>query len=249
MTIRTLSARPGKTLVPFVQSFWMLENPSDRDVETVVLPDGMVDLFIFRTGQSPCQIALKGVETAPSQTFIAPKIKMFAIGFKPLAIEYLFHTQIAHILNEAMHIHDPHWQFNEDDLADFDKFVETAIKKISPIFTTPIDTRKRDLFDLIFTHNGALTIQELSENVFWSARQINRYFSQQFGLTLKAYCNIIRFRASFEQIKHGKLFPEQNFFDQAHFIKEVKKLSGVAPKELKDNKNDRFLQLSILPGK
>ncbi len=249
MTISTLSARPGKKLIPFVQSFWMLENPSDQEVETTVLPDGMVDLFIFRSGHSPYQVALKGVETAPSQTVIVPKIKMFAIGFKPLAIEYLFHTQIAHILNEAMHIHDPWWQFSEADLDDFDKFVKTASQKIADTLTTPVDTRKKELFDLIFEHNGALTVQELSEKVFWSARQINRYFNQQFGLSLKAYCNIIRFRASFEQIKHGKLFPEQNFFDQAHFIKEVKKLSGVAPKELKDNKNDRFLQLSILPGK
>lgn len=78
---------------------------------------------------------------------------------------------------------------------------------------------------------------------------MNRYFNQTFGLSLKAYCNILRFRASIEHIKQGKLFPELNFSDQAHFIKEVKKLSGVVPKELSKNENDRFIQLSTLTKK
>jgi AraC-like DNA-binding protein len=91
-----------------------------------------------------------------------------------------------------------------------------------------------------------MTVTELSEKVSWSSRQINRYFNQQFGLSLKAYCGILRFRASFPNIKEGKLFPEQNFSDQSHFIKEVRKLAGVSPKELMKNKNDRFIQFSAL---
>jgi AraC-like DNA-binding protein len=63
---------------------------------------------------------------------------------------------------------------------------------------------------------------------------------------LKAYANILRFRASFEQLHRGELYPEQNFADQSHFIREVKKLSGVTPKELNKNKNDRFIQFSVL---
>jgi AraC-like DNA-binding protein len=95
-----------------------------------------------------------------------------------------------------------------------------------------IDARKQKLFELIYDSAGSMTVKELSEKVYWTSRQINRYFNQQFGISLKAYCNILRFRASFGHIKEGRLFPEQNFSDQAHFIKEVRKLSGVAPREL-----------------
>lgn len=48
--------------------------------------------------------------------------------------------------------------------------------------------------------------KELSENVFYSTRQINAYFNQQFGLSLKRYCNIIRFQASLSHSKDRK-FP------------------------------------------
>jgi AraC-like DNA-binding protein len=91
-----------------------------------------------------------------------------------------------------------------------------------------------------------MSVQLLSERVHWSSRQINRYFHQQFGLSLKAYCNILRFRASLEHIVRGKLFPELNFSDQTHFIKEIKRLSGVVPKELSKNENDRFVLLTVL---
>ncbi|HVI46227.1 MAG TPA: AraC family transcriptional regulator, partial [Chitinophaga sp.] len=98
--------------------------------------------------------------------------------------------------------------------------------------------------DLIYTSNGSLTVQELSDRVAWSRRQINRYFNEQFGISLKAYCNIFRFKASLQQIKEGRLFPELNFADQTHFIKEVKRFSGVSPKELAKNQNGRFILLS-----
>ena len=97
--------------------------------------------------------------------------------------------------------------------------------------------------------NGEIGVRALSEKVFWSSRQINRYFTQQLGLSLKAYCSILRFRASLQHIAQGKLFPQLNFADQAHFIKQIKKFSGVVPKELSKNKNDRFVLLSVLKQK
>jgi AraC-like DNA-binding protein len=108
-----------------------------------------------------------------------------------------------------------------------------------------IDERKRFLFELILAANGEISIKELSEKVLWSERQINRYFNQQFGLSTKAYCNILRFQASLQHIQEGTLFPQLNFTDQSHFIKEIKKLSGVSPKELFKNQNDRFLQFLV----
>lgn len=111
------------------------------------------------------------------------------------------------------------------------------------------DYRKQKLFSLIYETKGALTVKELSEKSNWSSRQINRYFQHWFGISLKAYCTILRFRASLDHIAKGKLFPEENFSDQTHFIKEIKKISGTIPKELFQNKNDRFILLSALSSR
>lgn len=140
---------------------------------------------------------------------------------------------------------DGFWDFTVDDLNDFDGFCKKATRKIQSLLPKEIDERKRGLFDLIFATNGEISVRELSEIVFWKERQINQYFNRHFGISLKAYCSILRFQASLSHIKEGKLFPQLNYYDQSHFIKEIKKLSGASPRELFKNENRRFLQFLI----
>ena len=238
---------PDKSLADFVESIGMFHNPTDEAKEVVVIPDGRIDLFFTQSLTEPFHVLLMGLETEPEQRSVPPKTLTFSISFKPLAVEYVLLTPIAGFLNSAKELPNDFWDFSADDLKDFDAFYKKAHQKIAA--PKEIDERKRQLFNLIYSSNGEMTIKELSENVFWSSRQINRYFNQQFGLSLKAFCKILRFRASLEHIAHGKLFPELNFADQNHFIKEIKKFSGVVPKELFKNKNDRFVLLSVLKQK
>jgi len=238
--------KPDQSLADYVDSFWLLQNLSDNDKQVVVLPDGRIDLFFTQSATQPFQIVLLGIETQHGHAIITPHRHTFAISFKPLVTEYIFQHNIASLLDKGEILPTDFWGFSVEDLNDFDLFCKKATLKIKSLLPKEIDERKRKLFELIYASNGEMTVQELSEKVFWSSRQINRYFNQQFGLSLKAYCNILRFRASFQHIKEGKLFPQQNFADQSHFIKEVKKLSGVSPKELKRNQDDRFIQFSTL---
>jgi len=52
-----------------------------------------------------------------------------------------------------------------------------------------------------------------------------------------------------DSISSHDLKGKVNFADQAHFIKEVKKLAGLILKELSRNKDDRFIQFLTLPLK
>ncbi len=238
--------KPDKSLADFVENFGMFHNISNEAKEVVVMPDGRIDLFFWQSASGPFQVILIGLETFPEQRSIPPQTVTFTISFKPLAIEYILNTSIADILNTAKDLPRKFWDFNADDLQDFDTFYKKSSQKIKTLLPTTIDDRKRKLFDLIYSSKGEMSVKELSEKVCWGSRQINRYFNQQFGLSLKAYCTILRFRASLKHIAQGKLFPELDFADQTHFIKEIKKFSGVVPKELFKNKNDRFVLLSVL---
>ncbi|TKC58477.1 helix-turn-helix transcriptional regulator [Pedobacter hiemivivus] len=238
--------KPDSSLSDFVESFWMIVNHSEESKEIVVLPNATIDISLSRSLSEPFHIMLMGLENEAGQTSLNPKMVIFAISFKLLAIEYLLKTSIADLVNEGRPLLPDFWGFSQDDLNDFDSFHFKASNKIKELIKGKIDERKRKLFELIYSSNGALTVKELSEKVYWSSRQINRYFNQQFGISLKLYCNLLRFSASFNQLNDGRLFPEQNYTDQAHFIREIKKFSGVAPGELSKNKNDRFIQLAAL---
>ncbi|HJY13853.1 MAG TPA: helix-turn-helix domain-containing protein, partial [Flavobacterium sp.] len=170
----------------------------------------------------------------------------FKISFKPLGAEYLLQTSIADILNSAKVLPKNFWEFTDADLENFEVFHIKIAKKLEQLLPAKIDERKRKLFKLVYESNGEIKIQQLSEEISWSSREINRYFNKQFGLSLNAFCKILRFKASLEHIAKGRLFPELNFTDQTHFIKEIKKFSGVVPSELLKNKDDRFILLSVL---
>ncbi|MCF3108791.1 AraC family transcriptional regulator [Niabella sp. CC-SYL272] len=237
---------PDPSLADFVEGFWFLENRSGAVKEIVVLPDGRVDCILAQPITAPFYITLLGIGTLPDNVMITAGIKMCAISFKLPAVEYIFHHSVSRLLNTAAFLPAGFWDFNATDLVDLERFRKKATEKIRSAFPGQTDNRKLELFRLIYRSKGALTVKALSESVFWSSRQINRYFQQQFGLSLKTYCSILRFRASFQHLRAGKLFPEENFADQSHFIREVKKRSGVLPKELSRNQNDRFIQFTTL---
>lgn len=235
--------KPDKSLADFVYCFSSLQNLSVIN-EAVVIPNGKIDLIFSKTSDNQIRIALLGLETKPKYANV-DVVEFFSVSFNPLAIEYVFKYSIADIINSGKHLPDNFWDFSIDDLTDFDAFCKNVSIKIQSLLPKAIDERKRKLFELIFATNGEISVKELSEKIGWSERQMNRYFNQQFGLTLKAYCNILRFQAALAHIKDGTLYPQLNFTDQSHFIKEIKKLSGVSPKELFKNENDRFLQFLV----
>ena len=121
---------PDKSLADFVESFGMFHNYSDEAKEVVVMPDGRIDLFFWQSASTPFRVILVGLETFPEQRSIPPQTLTFVISFKPLAVEYILHTSIADLLNTTKDLSNNFWNFNADDLKNFDAFYKNASQKI-----------------------------------------------------------------------------------------------------------------------
>jgi AraC-like DNA-binding protein len=239
-------SKPQEDLADFVECFWLLENPGSEGKAIYVLPDGRIDL-IFTL--SPFHGTLLGLGTACAPVTVPPKQRNFAVSFKPLALEFLFTNSVSHLVDSIQNLPEEFWEISAEDLSDFDDFCQKMTKKIRSFLPQKIDQRKRQLFHLIYTSGGEITVSELADQVHWSARQMNRYFQTRLGLPLKTYCNILRFRTSLQAIKTGQLYPNQKFTDQSHFIKEIKKHAGVPPKMLAQNPNDQYIHVTVLQPK
>lgn len=239
------SMPPAQEISHLVESFWMLTNKSGRPLPVTVLPDGRIDAsFSFGGGQG---IVLLGLESGPSRAEIPADFTLFSISFRPLAVPYLFKDFLPILPDSATVLPADFFGIDLDEFQDIGDFCAKLTENMKGMVKKSIDERKKKLFELIYTTNGSISVAELSEKNSWTSRQINRYFRDTIGVSLKTYCNIIRFRASFQHIREGRLFPDENYADQSHFIREIKKYAGVIPKELARNKNDRFIQFSTLP--
>lgn len=246
LSYKFIRAKPP--IADFVYSFSSIKNLASLK-EGVIIPNGKIDLIFTITPNNQLSVLLIGLETKPKPMPQQVAKSFFSVSFNPLAIEYIFKQSVSTLLNKGKIMPDNFWDISINDLQDFDLFCEKITEKIVKLMPSELDKRKLKLFQLIFESHGDISIKQLSETIFWNERQLNRYFNQQFGISLKTYCNILRFQASLPQIKEGNLYPDLNFTDQSHFIKEIKKLSGVTPKELYKNKNDRFLQFLVYSKK
>jgi len=239
---------PDHQISDFVYCFSSFNNVSAIQ-EGIIIPNGKIDLILSLTEDGDFRIVLLGLETQPKMAPQEPLSKFFSVSFHPLALEYILKMSVADLLNKGRLLPGNFWEFNVDDLNDFKAFCDKVTDKVVSLLPDVVDKRKQDLFNQIIVTQGDVKVQELSEKIAWSPRQINQYFNKYLGVSLKTYCNILRFQASLRHIWEGNLYPQLNYTDQSHFIKEVKKLSGVSPKELSKNENGRFLQFLVYDKK
>jgi len=235
-------------LTNFVKCFWT-SNTLTKSSNYTILPDGFFDLIIEIKKKKVSSVKLTGIWTIPIDIKTEIHTEIFAVRFKPLAIELLENINLKALLNSSINLGTDFIGIDNlafDNFKDFCRHIENYLQIRIEKNKTVNDLKIR-LFNEIFKKE-VFSVQEISEKIIWSSRQINRYFNLTFGLSLKEYLNIIRCNQTYKDISYNRPTLQSNYFDQSHFIKEIKKFTGVTPTELKKNKNDRFIQLSTIKG-
>lgn len=90
---------------------------------------------------------------------------------------------------------------------------------------------------LIYQTNGTIRIKELNEKLSISQSPFEKRFRKVVGTTAKKFASIVRFNTVLDHLNSSKSLTEicyeNNFFDQAHFIKDFKQFTGDTPENFK----------------
>jgi len=90
---------------------------------------------------------------------------------------------------------------------------------------------------LIYQSKGTIKIKELNEKLFISQSSFEKRFRKLVGTTPKKFASIVRFNSVLNDLTNIKSLTEicyeNNFFDQAHFIKDFKQYTGDTPETFK----------------
>lgn len=234
---------PSTEISPFVKCFWEYEN-KDNDIQHTIFPNGYFELFtVFEQGKL-ISVFLSGLRTKPFDVHIPKGITVSAIRFMLSASEYIFNREIGSVLDTILPLTTDFWNFKKIESLSFRERTLTMDRELAVLIRgKEISPEKLSLLNTVYIPD--LSVKAVADLTQWSSRRINRYFNRQFGIPLKTFLSIIRLRSSFESVKNGNLYPELNYYDQSHYIKEVKKFTGESPKKLLKNENDRFLQFSV----
>jgi AraC-like DNA-binding protein len=90
---------------------------------------------------------------------------------------------------------------------------------------------------LIYQSKGTIRVKELNEKLFISQSPFEKRFRKVVGTSPKKFTSIIRFNSVLDNLNETKSLTEicyeNNFFDQAHFIKDFKNFTGQTPEQYK----------------
>jgi AraC-like DNA-binding protein len=108
------------------------------------------------------------------------------------------------------------------------------------------DTLIEESLRLIHQNTASITVSYLLEQLSISERQFERRFSQTVGVSPQAYIRVKRFNLAIRLMKSGQfekltdVAHALNFYDQSHFIREIKAFSGLTPKSVSQDDVGQF---------
>jgi len=189
----------------------------------------------------------------------------FVVVFKPNGIQKLFRLCSSEIFGYAIDGENVFRDYSETlwhqliGLTDIHQM--KARFEIFLLRFIKTEDREDSLIDqitnLIAKENGMLTSGEISRLYHISPRSLQRKFRDRIGMSPKEYLQITRLNYALQLIKNEdgnsltRISYLSGYYDQAHFIKDIKRICGLLPGTLKketeyieqcDNRN--FLKLS-----
>lgn len=189
-------------------------------------------LFVYGQMTEPNVVSYKKVPFTTTQVFL-----------KPHALRTLLGVNAAALTNDLVELRE----FSAGDL-DM-QLLEAKNEQVRLTLLTNFlasKLKQATLYDrlieesLRIIHNNVsgVTVRYLFECLNLSERQFEKRFSQTVGLTPQFYMRVKRFNEVIRLMKTGQfetltgLAHHLNFYDQSHFIRDIKALSGVTPTSL-----------------
>jgi AraC-like DNA-binding protein len=259
-------AMPHPALRGVVQSFRERRGTMGAAVLTWPLtarPHQIIDIYLgdpfrLRIEGGPLQTAPETVVVGPQgsrriQIFVSGEVHIFNILLQPAALNRLIGIDMTSLVNEGIAAQDVLGKravgLNDAvrSATDFASRVAAAERWFGEMLQSSapedgIDRASR----LLLETRGRTRIDSLAELSGLSARQFQRRFTSQIGLSPKLYARTVRFDAALTAHRRDPARPwteivhEAGYFDQAHFVRECRALVSASPSQFRGDGENIF---------
>ena len=263
--MKVITHNPTEQLKQFVKQIWIIEEDGAFNIDLKSFPIGYS--FINVIDGDPFTIINKGNEYQTKSYLAGPKMVYFnlqmsyirralTIQLQPYSVPYLFDIPASDFLDEIVYLDDfaPNLASAFEELIASDLTSIEVLKQIEDILLLnlnqeKVDDRVLNALGLLVKLGGNIKITDLSEKVNISQRRLQQLFQYNFGLSAKSYSKIVKMQYHTFQILNGKelnaIVPD-GYFDQSHFIHELKKQTGLLPNDFYDYINHETNKMAYL---
>lgn len=244
---------PTDRLKPYIRHYIISENAEEQTFK--IFPStGLVIGFQYKGRLSTWVSGLENNLAPAGITGITDSFKVFkSTADTGTILIYFTEAGLAQFTSCPAHV-----LFNQsislDHLFDSSKVTEveemlsvaaTDVQKISVIENFLLSQLREidmdwlviEAIKLIYLSKGAIRIKELNDKLHISPSPFEKRFRKLVGTSPKKFTSIVRFHSVLNSLESGKTLTEicyeNNFFDQAHFIKNFKQFTGQTPEHFK----------------
>jgi AraC-like DNA-binding protein len=261
--------QPRPELRPFIESFWVFESPVGMPLtETnIAAPNGCSKLVIpcknslSSVADGRTSVSHEGglyfVGNRDTQVLIhsnAQETSFVVIEFTPQGAFPFFGIPMEETVNglfdsEALfgkwgrgvreNLH------NFEDINEKVNFIQREL-----VTRLPKTRRDNDLIEFcvgaLRSRSGRITVKELERTTGYSRRYLDVLFNRHVGLSPKELAGIFRFQTFYVKWAHGVPYEALKeelydyYYDQAHFTKEFKKMTGYSPRRFTIEVSNEF---------
>jgi AraC-like DNA-binding protein len=240
----------------YIECFWEFHIAPEilNEANQVYLPDGNTQIIMVQNGSYDRTFpdgrneTVKGVVIIPQRTSAVriihePGTKLFGIRFKPYGLRCVINVRLCEMSGLSCPLERYFGKSDTEEMRlilnsdNINKKLIVVQKILTKHFQAlPVKTKIIDIIGYININHGC-SIPDLAKKFSMSTSSLEKLFSSYIGISAKNYMKIIRLNKSVRYYKkQSKYYPnltatgiEAEFYDQSHFIKDFKQISGVTP--------------------
>ena len=272
---------PRSELRPYIESFWVLESLTGlpASANNIAAPNGCSKLIIPYDNsivsvadgrlQVSCARRMYFVGNRDSATLIrssAHKTGFIAIEFRPQGAFPIFGVPMAETSNQLWETDSVFGQWSREVVETLNN-LERVEQKVGYIQDRLMLLLRKNRCEAgvvdycvraLRSADGRMAIRELEQYTGYSRRYLDRLFQQHVGLSPKVLAEIFRFQRFYRKWAEGLSFDlfkaelYDHYYDQAHFTKEFRRMTGHSPRQfIRDVSNEfgrRLVRQQALSG-
>lgn len=182
---------------------------------------GISDAFkLFKNRHNTGSILVYFTETGFAHFATPPANELFNLS---ISLDHIFEKNLIAEVEEKLSLP----QTDTERIIIVEQFFLSQLKE------KEMDKLVIEAVKLIYQSRGTIRIKELGKRLFISQSPLEKRFRRTVGVSPKKFASIIRFNTVLDAMCGEKSLAdicyENQFFDQAHFIKDFKQYTGETP--------------------
>lgn len=213
------------------------KHPITNEITNQILPDACIDIVFDFVNRGICFAGYsKETESFP----LNQKIDYMGVRLKPGAFYALYHINANKIMDHMIPFFEIETAYDLDPIFSCD-----TISKRVHLIQTYLEYKLKakpnldfiKLADELYHSPKDQNVILTAEKMGYNQRQLQRIFQKHYGVSPKVLLNILRLHFCLTLLQEktmdlSEVAAQCGFYDQAHFIKEIKRYTGFSPLKL-----------------